>query len=429
MPAPQSQVIYLPATRDTTDEGAAMLVHALQQMVASFGEARDRKEREKIRQQQLDRQSMLDAQAAEDRSRRIEAEDIDRQRADEATIAKLAPETSMYEPMQPTPVEIQAADPELGLPAVMQDIQLGPETLRQPMLKEVTLPSGKKLPFRVNPSKESTEAESAAAQAITFPDDENLSPLFRGRTYRPGDAGYGLAKLAYPAILKQLTESPKAPTIDSRTGLGWNPQTKRFDLNVGHSVTPKTEDAGEKLYKLDQFNPETGEAETVFVTESQARKMAAGAAPGVRKGPGTAEKNRMAAARASIEAGEALLADLADPEFSSQIGPVIGRYNSLQAAAGAGDPNAQYLVGALKSFSALQPQIHGFRAVQMADNVEKLLSTKQTPAALAAGLRGILTASYVVAKQRRGASAGGTGAAAGGSTKDLADDFLKSLGQ
>jgi|SRR3990172_151194 len=156
----------------------------------------------------------------------------------------------------------------------------------------------------------------------------------------------------------------------------------------------------EKLYPVDVFNDETGEMERTFVTETQARAMATGQAPALGKGPGTAERNRMGAARASIQAGEALLKDLSDPQFTAEVGPIIGRFNSLTAAAGAGEPQAQYLVGALKSFAALQPQIHGFRAVQMAENVEKLLSTKQTPKTLAAGLRGILTASYIVAKRK-----------------------------
>lgn len=151
--------------------------------------------------------------------------------------------------------------------------------------------------------------------------------------------------------------------------------------------------------KVDVFNEQTGEMETRFITHEDAAAMARGEKPPMSKGPGTAERNRMAAARTSIERGEALLSELKDPKFAEKIGAVVGRYNSLAAAAGAGDPDAQYLVGALKSFSALQPQIHGFRAVQMAQDVEKLLNTKQSPEALSGALKGILTASYGVAKK------------------------------
>src|SRR3972149_4469369 len=88
----------------------------------------------------------------------------------------------------------------------------------------------------------------------------------------------------------------------------------------------------EKLYPVDVFNDETGEMERTFVTETQARAMATGQAPALGKGPGTAERNRMGAARASIQAGEPLLKDLSDPQFTAEVGPIIGRFNSLTAA-------------------------------------------------------------------------------------------------
>jgi hypothetical protein len=157
--------------------------------------------------------------------------------------------------------------------------------------------------------------------------------------------------------------------------------------------------------KADVFNEQTGEMETTFISPETAAAIARGEKPALSKGPGTAERNRMSAARTSIERGEALLSELKDPKFAEKLGAVVGRYNSLAAAAGAGDPDAQYIVGEIKSFSALQPQIHGFRAVQMAQDVEKILSTKQDPKALAGALRGILTASYSVAKR---AQPGGT---------------------
>lgn len=166
-----------------------------------------------------------------------------------------------------------------------------------------------------------------------------------------------------------------------------------------HNRAIEAKGEGKEPIKTDVFNAETGEMETRFITREDAAAMARGEKPAISKGPGTAERNRMAAARASIESGETLLSELKDPKFADKIGAVMGRYNSLAAAAGAGDPDAQYIVGAIKSFSALQPQIHGFRAVQMAQDIEKLLSTKQDPKALAAALSGVLTASYTVAKK------------------------------
>jgi hypothetical protein len=157
----------------------------------------------------------------------------------------------------------------------------------------------------------------------------------------------------------------------------------------------------ERLLPVTTSDPQTGEPMQTYITESQARQMAASGG-GIKKPESTATQNRMSAARSSIQAGEELLSKLKDPKFASQLGPIQGRYNSLAAAAGAGDPAAQELVGSIRSFAALQPQIHGFRAHAMAQDVENLLATKNTPESLAAGLKGILTASYIVAGNNKG---------------------------
>jgi hypothetical protein len=111
---------------------------------------------------------------------------------------------------------------------------------------------------------------------------------------------------------------------------------------------------------------------------------------------GATVANREAGADYSNVLGDEVLKALESPELQAQIGPIMGRYNSLKAAAGAGDPIAQELVGQLRSFAALQPGIHGMRNFQMVAHMEELLNTAQNPAALAAGLRGILAASRTI---------------------------------
>lgn len=169
----------------------------------------------------------------------------------------------------------------------------------------------------------------------------------------------------------------------------------RKEYSAADNVNPQP-----KVQKVDQFNPETGETETRFITNEDALAMAQGKQPPILKGPSAATKTKMDAARVSINAGENLLAELKDKEFSSKVGSIAGRWNSIAAAAGEGDPTAQYLVSALRSFSAMQPAVHGFRATKMAEDIEKLLSTKQSPEALSGALKGILTASYNVAGKK-----------------------------
>jgi hypothetical protein len=207
------------------------------------------------------------------------------------------------------------------------------------------------------------------------PEQSLVSPT--GKVLIPGEA-----KRETRSIDVQLSDPNITP--ERRAALL---KAKRDEAIAGHVTEPK-------LYQVDTVDAEGNPIKT-FVSEADARKMAAGGA-GIKKPPSTAVQNREVAAKSSIVAGESLLKQLSDPKVTAQLGPIIGRYNSLAAAAGAGDPTAQELVGAIKSFSALQPQIHGFRAFQMGQDIERLLSTKQTPEALAAALRGVLTASYIV---------------------------------
>jgi hypothetical protein len=158
---------------------------------------------------------------------------------------------------------------------------------------------------------------------------------------------------------------------------------------------PPVEGGSDDVVMVDKYDPKTGQTVRTPVLKSDLRAMAK-TGQGFEKAPNTATANRMEAARSSIASGEQLLRELKDPKYAGAIGPIMGRYNSLAQAAGAGSPEAQYIVGALRSFAALQPQIHGFRSVQFTHDIEKLLTTKQTPETLAAGIQGILTASYIV---------------------------------
>jgi hypothetical protein len=135
--------------------------------------------------------------------------------------------------------------------------------------------------------------------------------------------------------------------------------------------------------------------ERTFIDEATARRMAAGEKPGVGR-MGATEQNRRAAAGASIKRGEDLLTNLNDDEFKARLGPIISRYNTLENAVGKGDPYAQYLVGELRGWAALQPQIHGFRSAEFVKNIENLIKTTQSPESLAATIEGLLAVSYTV---------------------------------
>lgn len=218
MPQSQPQVIYLPAPRDTTAQGAAMVMHAIEQIL----EARRQRQQDKI--------------AEEDRQRRIQQEDINRQRQSEAEIAKLATQTSMYEPAKPTVAVPTVQVPgweDLNLPPEPQSVQLGDEQLRGPMLTEVTLTNGQKMPFRVMPSAELAEPEARFAK------NEALLDTLRQ---------FGM-KTELEEGIKDKYRDDEPPAIDPMTGLAWNQETKKFDLDVGHKPTKAP--AGYKEWVID----------------------------------------------------------------------------------------------------------------------------------------------------------------------------------
>lgn len=150
----------------------------------------------------------------------------------------------------------------------------------------------------------------------------------------------------------------------------------------------------------------SGNAIQTYITGAKAREMATGNAGAGATGltgfakPRTGQiANRDAGAQQSLALGNGALEALRNPKVQEQLGPLIGRYGSLKAAAGAGDPIAVHLISDLGSFAKLQLQVHGSRAKGIADDVEKLMTIGQTPEALAAALDGTMNAARVISGQ------------------------------
>lgn len=161
------------------------------------------------------------------------------------------------------------------------------------------------------------------------------------------------------------------------------------------------------------FNPRTG----------QVVQAPAGFSPK----PSTAVANRQESAKAALDVSGSAKQYIRDN--AAVIGPIVGRYNSLAQAAGTGDPRAVRLVAMLRSYAALQPNIHGFRAVAFAQHIEELLNTKQTPEALLAGIEGIDEAARAVIGKRPDGGGGAAGGAAGtGGIDPAVEKLLKEAG-
>lgn len=76
-------------------------------------------------------------------------------------------------------------------------------------------------------------------------------------------------------------------------------------------------------------------------------------------------------------------------ENAQELGPVMGRYNSLADWIGSPDPAYKGLKGALESWIALHPAAHGFRGLNAVKEFQKAFgSTFNTPESLIAGIEG-----------------------------------------
>jgi hypothetical protein len=108
-------------------------------------------------------------------------------------------------------------------------------------------------------------------------------------------------------------------------------------------------------------------------------------------------KNRIVAAKNSQNMGNEVIAMLQDPKVRIRLGPIMGRVTGFQGLLGSIPPDMTELAGALKSWTELQPAVHGMRSSEMAKEIEQSVPLKWTPEALAGFIRGFNRTARTVA--------------------------------
>ncbi len=149
--------------------------------------------------------------------------------------------------------------------------------------------------------------------------------------------------------------------------------------------------AGMKMmydYGINGFTGETlssGNAPTGMLTDNAGNVIPNKLSPNVR--PTTAARGKAEQADVIQIAGDTLQSHIA--QVQDQIGPVMGRYNSLADFVGNPPPEYKGLASELQSWIALHPAAHGFRGVKAVEEFQKTFgSTFNTPESLIAGIRG-----------------------------------------
>lgn len=83
-----------------------------------------------------------------------------------------------------------------------------------------------------------------------------------------------------------------------------------------------------------------------------------------------------------------------------EMGPIMGRLNRGEITIGNVDPEVAKLYGAMKSFYALQPAVHGFRNAEFVKDFESAIGTlERDPKAFLAGMEGLRPTLESVAKE------------------------------
>ncbi len=102
----------------------------------------------------------------------------------------------------------------------------------------------------------------------------------------------------------------------------------------------------------------------------------------------TAE-TRLNSSEAVIQTGNDIIESLKSPDFKKEVGPILGRFNSLRDFIGNPPPEFQTLAGNIESFALANMGVHGMRSVQGAKLISKMLDQKHTPESLIASINGL----------------------------------------
>lgn len=142
--------------------------------------------------------------------------------------------------------------------------------------------------------------------------------------------------------------------------------------------------SADKLVKV-EHQDENGKTIIEWLPESELRGKT------YRAPTPAATLNRVASAESVNNVASNLLSKLSDPAYASKLGPIMGRFSSMEDFIGNPPPEYSDLVGEIESYALANMGVHGMRSAQGAEMIKKLLSGHHTPESLAATIKGLQT--------------------------------------
>lgn len=186
--------------------------------------------------------------------------------------------------------------------------------------------------------------------------------------------------------------------------------------------------ADEALVKVEHKDPATGRTVIQYLPKSEIRGKT------FEKGTSATTETRLASAQAVNQTGNDIISKLSDPNYAKAVGPVMGRFSTVQDFIGNPPPEYAELAGQIESFALANMGVHGMRSAQGAEQIKKLLNQHHTPASLIAAIKGLNSFSeHFMQNEGRGAAvpapATAPASAAPSGTIKSYQDYLKSRGK
>jgi hypothetical protein len=151
----------------------------------------------------------------------------------------------------------------------------------------------------------------------------------------------------------------------------------------GYHPPPASAAAGEKLTRVEHKDPETGRTVIEYLPQSAIKGQK------FEKGVLGATESRLASAEAVKQTGDDMIANISTPAVRAQLGPAMGRYNTLKDFIGNPPPEYAELAGQIESYSLANMGVHGMRSAQGSRMIAELLNQHHTPESLVASIKGL----------------------------------------
>jgi len=235
-------------------------------------------------------------------------------------------------------------------------------------------------------SIQATNPSYGRLKRIGMIDESKARPAVDVGPLLEGDTGEARDAVKLPTARQQDAQADNA-----RQAAALDRQNKADAQRVQHETDLLNET---KRYHTGMLNkPSSSGLITVQTVDAngmpvtQIVKKEAGAT--YQKPPSAVTQNRLDSAQAVNQTGNDIIAQLSDPQVAANLGPAMGRYNTMREFIGDPPPELSELAGQIESYALANMGVHGMRSVQGSQKISDLLDRHHTPESLIKAVKGL----------------------------------------